>query len=178
MRGGFTLIELLVVLAIMGIVGITAFLNIGTFREDANLKSVTSDLQSYLRLAQANATTGVKCGETGGVSWFLVIKDRNTIQLRCQTQRSDDPSIREWTIKSPAQIDSIEGIGTLSCSFAITTNPVTVTFSYLEGQATFSYSAEACISNSTGIRVKVIRNTGSTILKTVTISKGGSIDVQ
>ena len=169
---GFTLVEILVVLAIMGLVGITTFISVGTFREDENLKSVTSDLQSYLRLAQANATTGVKCGTTGGVSWSIVITDRTSIKLTCQAQE-----IRAWTIKYPAQIDSIEGSGTLSCSSVIS-NPVTVTFSYLNGQAAFSDPQNKCLSESTGIQIKVRKKTGSTVLKTVTVSKGGAIDVQ
>ena len=178
---GFTLVELLVVLAIMGIVGITAYLNIGTFREDANLKSAASDLQSYLRLAQANATTGLKCGATGGSSWSLLIKDRTAIQLRCQTQAVADSPIREWTIKAPAQIDSIEGIGTLNCfsvkSDDVIINPVTVTFSYLVGQAAFLDPQNQCLSESTGIQIKIRKKTGSLDLKTITVSKGGAIDV-
>lgn len=181
MHRGFTLVEILVVLAIMGIVGMMSYLNIGTFREDENLKSVASDLQSYLRLAQSNAQTGVKCASTGGISWSLVIKDRSSIELRCQTQAADDPPIREWTLKNPAQIDSIEGIGTLSCSSVKSEdtliNPVTVTFSYLYGQAAFSDPQNQCLSESTGIQIKVRKKMGSAVLKTVTISKGGSIDV-
>lgn len=181
MHRGFTLVEILVVLAIIGIVGLISYLSIGTFREDENLKSVASDLQSYLRLAQSNATTGVKCASTGGISWSLVIRDRSSIELRCQTQAAVDPPIREWTIKNPAQIDSIEGIGTLSCSSVKSEdtliNPVTVTFSYLYGQAAFSDPQNQCLSESTGIQIKVRKKMGSAVLKTVTISKGGSIDV-
>lgn len=179
---GFTLVEILVVLVIMGIIGITTYLNIGTFREDENLKSVASDLQSYFRLAQSNAQTGVKCENTGGTSWSIVITDRTSIKLKCQTQQS---TVREWTIKTPAQIDSIEGIGTLSC-FSIKSadaliNPVTVIFSYLEGKAAFLDPQNKCLSESASMRIKIRKKVGSTDtknIKTITVSKGGSIDVQ
>lgn len=182
---GFTLVEILVVLAIMGIIGMMTYLNIGTFREDENLKSVASDLQSYLRLAQSNATTGIKCGLSGGVSWVLLIKDRTTLQLRCQTQTAVDPPIREWTIKNPAQIDAIEGVlQSTNCASSFTSTSateITVTFSYLLGNVVFSDSdhTNTCLSGSTKMRIKVRKNAESPDdLRTVTINKGGSIDVQ
>lgn len=178
MHRGFTLVEMLVVLTIMGLTAITAFISIGTFREDENLKSVASDLQSYLRLAQSNAQTGIKCVNFGGVSWSIILTDRTSIKLKCQTQES---AVREWTLKNPAQIDSIEGIGTLSCSSVKSEdtliNPVIVTFTHLYGQAAFSDPQNQCLSESTGIQIKVRKKMGSAVLKTVTISKGGSIDV-
>lgn len=183
-KNGFTLVEILVVLAIMGIVGMMSYLNIGTFREDANLKSVASDLQSYLRLAQSNAQTGVKCGSRGGLSWSLLIKDRTTIQLRCQTQAADDSPVREWTLKNPSQIDAIEGVlQSTNCASSFTAtfvNPITITFSYLNGDVAFSDSdaTKTCLSNSSAMRIKVRKNAESLDnLRTVTVNKGGSIDV-
>ena len=158
----------------MAIVATVVIVSFGSFEEDANLKNEAFNLQSYLRLAQANATTGVKCGSAGGASWSIVITDRTSIKLKCQTQETP---VREWTIKYPAQIDSIEGIGTLSCSSVIS-NPVTVTFSYLAGQVAFSELANDCLAQSTGMSIKVRKKEGSVDFKTITVSKGGSVDVQ
>lgn len=188
MNRSFTLVEMLVVLAIMGMVGIATFVNVKSSREESNLKTVVSDLQSYLRLAQANAQTGVKCGSEGGASWSLVIKDRSLIELRCQNQALTDSPIRSWIIKNPARIDSVDGIqGTTSCNSSLGSqitiiSPITVIFSYLDGKATFSDGAPAagnCLLNSQKMVIKVKKNADSQdqTIKTVTISKGGSIDV-
>ena len=58
---GFTLIELLVVIVIMSIIGTFAIANYRSFGEDKELESASLDIQSLLRTAQTNATTGTKC---------------------------------------------------------------------------------------------------------------------
>lgn len=58
---GFTLIELLVVIAIIAIIGTFAIANYRSFGQDKELESAALDIQSLIRVAQTNATTGKKC---------------------------------------------------------------------------------------------------------------------
>ncbi len=179
----FTIIELMVVISIMAILSVVVFVNLRSFGEDANLKNVAFDVQSYIRLAQTNATSGVRCGGHGGASWSIVISGRNTVNLVCETQ---DAYVRTWTIHSPALISSICGSGgCASCpsSFtagdAVISKLIKVTFSYLEGKVSFEDedSTQQCFLQTSDMVINLIKKSESEDTKSVTINKGGSIDI-
>lgn len=180
-KSGFTLIELLVVVAIMAIVAVAFIINFGSFDEDANLKNVAFDIRSYLRLAQANAQSGVKCVDgTGGVGWSIVInnKDKDAIHLRCGSNLDNE---RTWSATFPAYIYGIEGSYHCDSSFAHdVAGVVTVKFAYLSGKVSFEDgdTTNNCLKNSGIMAIALRKKLDSPDFKTVTITKGGSVDVE
>lgn len=182
---GFTLIELMVVISILALLAVGFFVNFKSFGEEAALKNAASDMQSALRLAQSNATAGVKCGSSGGSSWYIQFSDRSTFNLRCSTQGSSDPPIRKWSIPLPIYISEIDGIRPSPCISSFISSGtialgINVDFSYSSGKATFidGDSTKDCLGKSTSIVIKLKKSSDDSALKTVTLDKGGSVDVQ
>ncbi len=79
---GYTLIELLVVISIIGILSVVAFVNIKEFSSSQALKKAAGEVQSFLRLAQSNASSSTLCNGVGGVPWTVTI-NTNTVVITC-----------------------------------------------------------------------------------------------
>lgn len=176
MPKGYTLIELLVVLAIMSILGTIAFINFKTFSQDQVLNKALGEMQSFLRLAQSNATSSVKCGNISGASWavkFLV--DKININLAC----GPTDSVQKTLTLENTQVTSIQ------CSPADSTcpptgstfnPPLTISYSPLYGNVTFS-QGDLCVANASTLMI-VLKNLLNNKFKCFTISKGGAIDIK
>lgn len=173
-KNGYTLIEVIVVLAILAVLAITVFANLGNFKQDQQLQYATTLLQSSLREAQALATTATKCGSQGGASWMIEFKtDQKNIDLKCQalsfTNIQKGINFGEYIT-----VDSIAT--SLACTPAFPVSATSVSFSSLFGAVTFS-DAQSCVASATSLTI-TLKNIKNGNTKTLTISKGGSINVQ
>ena len=68
---GYTLIELMVVIAIIAILSLVGFVNFKSFSVNQIPVKAAGQVQSYLRLAQSNATTSTLCNGLTANNWFL-----------------------------------------------------------------------------------------------------------
>lgn len=155
--GGFTLIELLVVISIMALLAVFAFVNFKDFAQDQVLNKAAGEVQTYLRLAQSNATSSTLCNNQGAASWFLIFNS-TTIELRCNPE-----NYLQRTYSLENALIAISGSG---CTLNLP-----ATLSYLVGTAELS---GACTSVT--FTVSNIQNPALT--KNITVSKGGAIDVE
>lgn len=176
---GFTLIELLMVLAILSLGSLFAFVNLGSFREDKQLQNASGALVSFLRLAQTNATSGVKCGTSSGAAWALEFRNRENIYLKCQTDPSDQ---RWWSVGENISIKSIKGKDNCFSSFtslSTATGTIKIQFSPISGKVEFidANQTNTCFSKSQSA-VITLENMDSLAVKQVTISKGGVINAE
>lgn len=172
---GFTLVELMVVIAITAILGVVAFVNFKDFAQDQILTKAQGQIQTYLRLAQANATAGVICNNQGGVSWSAKF-DVNKVKLSCGTSASEQKT------------QDFEGVEVISIQCSPASNascppdgltfspPLTVSFAPLNGNLSFT-DGDACITSASTMMI-VLRNQKNDAKKCFTISKGGAIDAQ
>lgn len=171
---GYTLIELLVVISIISILSVVGFVNFKDFSSDQVAVKAVGQVQTYLRLAQSNATSSTICpGQGGATSWSVVFtNDAKTIQLRCNP---NDFLKRIYSL-DPAQVSSIRGSDCGSdTAINTTTRPLTIT--YLSGVGTLAFSTtdtntSSCLQSSTSITIR-LSNT-----KSLTLNKGGAINVQ
>lgn len=171
---GFTLVELLVVLAIMAIVGVFTLANYRSFGEDRNLKSAVLDIQSLLKQAQTNASTGTSCsGQYNDVRWCVEFANDKTINLRCSTalnacstaaiQKSVQLDIRNYI---NIGINSVSGTG-IGCTSGLSF-PFTVDFPKLKGNIGFG------VANCTSLTI-TLKNINTQSTKLLKIEQGGRI---
>lgn len=169
---GYTLIELLVALSILGITGAVVLVNFGSFKGDQTLRNTLAELQSLIREAQSNATSGVKCNGAGEANWNIkFLSDKTTIILDCQTVSNPVP-ITQKTVNLNANnkgiiVDRING--SQSCI------PVIVSFAYVTGKVAFL--SNPCVSGASSVSIN-LKNTKKGTVKTLKINKGGTVDVQ
>lgn len=166
-QSGFTLIELLVVISIMAIIGVFTLANYGSFGEDQKLKTAVLDIQSLLRLAQSNSTSGLKCQGQSVLDWRVVFTDTTNLDLKCRHSSGISGSLKSLALTTNIEIDSITS-GTCT--------PTLVKYAPLFGTMTAN-----CGSNLVTVTLrnnKISTNcTGSNLekCKSLTIEQGGRI---
>lgn len=169
---GFTLVELLVVVTILSLIGLVSFINLGNFRQDKLLDTSLTNLQSVVRLAQSNSSSGVLCSGLGGATWSIEFKDSKTTNLKCQTS-SQQNATNVSTISFGADVQTQSISGDSGCNSSFPTNPVTVKFLPVLGGVSFTDLTSTCIGASKSITVTLSGKTGT---RTISINKGGSIN--
>lgn len=160
----FTLVELLVVIAVTSIIGVYTLANYRSFGEDQNLKSAVLDIQSLLRQAQINATSGVKCQGVGELGWFVVYTNTTTLDLKCNNSSGSSSSLKTLSLTERSSNISIQSItaGSDSCSIG-------TTFTFVPPSGTMISS---CGTNPNLVTITLTNNTTT---KSFNIEKGGRI---
>ncbi len=160
---GFTLIELLVVIAIMVITSVFTLANYRSFGDDQNFKNAALDVQSFLRLAQANATSSLKCQDNSNNGWLVTFAMPRNLDLKCQylsgTETIITGSLKNYSLPSNPDI-SIQNIMAGSCTVT------QVIFAPLYGTMTSN-----CGSNQITITLKNSKRQ----IKQIKIDPGGRI---
>lgn len=170
---GYTLIELLVVISIIAIMAVVGFVNFKNFSASKVTEKAVGQVQTLLRLAQSNASSGTVCGSVGGVTWSLILKaDKKNIDLVCGAL--DAPQLQKTYTLENAEIDSIK----CSTTAAAFNPPLTISYAHLSGKMAFS-STEGCVGSAADLIITLKNKINpSAAQKTLTISKGGAIDVR
>lgn len=174
---GYTLIELLVVISIISILAVVGFVNFKGFSSDQVTIKAVGEIQTYLRLAQSNATSSTLCGRSGGAAWSLIFRsNQQTLDLACGPTNFVQ---KTYTMEN-AKIDSITGSAGSDCGGpAAAILPFTITYSTGVGAVSFSSSQANQTCLASGDWTFTIRNTLDTAkTKIFKLSKGGAIDVQ
>ena len=171
---GFTLIELLVVISIISILSVMGYANYKDFATNQIAKKAVGQIQTYLRLAQSNATTSTLCNGQGSTSWSLKFKDPSTVELRCNP--TDYP--KSSLILENATLEIKGTIADVPCSIGF---PAFLNYSIgtASGKLTSSDTtvSQACLDSST-LTFTVTNAKNSNDHPFFKISKTGAIDVQ
>lgn len=187
---GFTLIELLVVITIIAsLVGVFAPKFI-TYSKYQDLQGAAANLQTNIRTAQNNASSGLRCtGNTVASSWYLYFfgSDAYRLETTCAGPApgagTPTPTPPVSTVyKFPAGV-SIDFIELNSCpGIDLKNSDLKVIFSNISGVLKFEVSGAnvGCGSSSyaktLAIRLKSLSDPGNPI--SVIIEKGGSVYVK
>lgn len=170
---GYTLIELLIVMSIISILAGVGYVNYRDFSINQDTVKTIGQIQSFLRLAQSNATSNTKCNGLEASAWYFKFLNATTLELRCDP---NDYLHRSYTLEN-AKIDSISGS---SCDPSSSIVPLTLKYLPGFGALTFSSSVfaatPACLASNTW-SVKIISLRDGSKFKKFTLSKGGAIDV-
>lgn len=194
---GFTLIELLVSIAVIAVLSTVGFIEYRTFSTTQILNSSVNDIQSFLRVAQSNATAAVTL--TNGATnypcknWvvrFSRINNKDTLDLICEEAvlaNYQDHLKTSSTLTLPANV-TISAVDN-SCTDAtpppptplsFPTDTVSVSFSVLYGKPSIIMArtmATECVS-TTKMTITIQYSGTSTFTKDIIISRGGRIDVE
>lgn len=180
---GWTLVELLVTIAIIGILTTVGFANIQSFSSEQKIDDGVNQVQSFIRAAQTDATSSLKCNNALSYSWSVVFKtDKKNIDLNCKTSSSaSDFLVRTLTLPANITVNSIVGDGWPSCVTTFPANAITIIYNTLTGSVSFSDPGMSANCNSTTSNFVVtltFAGAETTISKDITISTGGGIDAQ
>lgn len=172
MELGYTLIELIIVMTVMSIISLAVYLNTRSVTQDQILVTAVSDIQSLLRLAQANATSSTICDNSQPSSSWSVEFDntnQNTLNLKCDKSLIPQKTL----ILNQAMVVSAMGSSCLNPSFP--SSPITISFSSVYGKLTF-LGVDQCLQESNTLNL-TIRNFTNGSQREFRVSKGGAIDV-
>lgn len=171
---GYTLIELLIVISIIALLSVVGFVNFKDFSSNQVAVKAAGQVQTLLRLAQSNATSSTTCNNLGSLSWSLIFLDNKTIELRCDPA---DYLQRTYTLENATiSLQCSPNPSICPPSGATFNPPLKVSFSSLYGKVTFP-EGDTCVGNASTVMI-VVKNTNIDSYKCLTISKGGTINVQ
>lgn len=178
---GYTFMELLVVITIMSFLGIGILLRQNFSKEDNALKNAALDLQSFIRLAQSNAQTSTLCEGSGSTAWTIEPRNQKTVELKCDIS-DPPPPITQKTLNFGTTIEirnrpfGITGNGNCDTFFPI--QILTIRYPTLSAKPSFeSPIGNFCVVSSSYLDIN-LRNTKTGNTQTVTIDKGGTVDVK
>lgn len=171
---GYTIVELIVVIAVMVILGTVVLANYGTLGKNQALQKGVSDVQSFIRKAQTNATARVPCPPTStdsfaaGASWRVKFDSATSISMKCRlgtgSEQTPTGSQYAYTLGGNVIVDKIN----TSCS---PSSAFTVTFAPLYGTVTFTDGGCPASPNF----IITLRNSITGTTKDLVIDKGGSV---
>lgn len=185
MRAGYTLIELLVVISIMAVLGMIAAITFRNLAEDQMLNRSLGQVQTVLRLAQANATSGTLCGNLGGVKWSVFFNTDNPSQGKIDLYCGNTVFIRSFPLEN-VRISSIKSSACLSVSYPgslvlVNFSPISGKIDFLRQDCQADFCKNNCINGteliSNPILTISLQNIRSSSIRNLNLSKGGSIDV-
>lgn len=175
---GYTLIELLVGVSILAVFAIVSILQFRTFGEDKILASAAQDIQSFIRVAQTNAQTGVLCYGAGGAFWSVHFQpDTVTLDHKCAYGQPPTEFILQKNLKLPLNIQ-VDSIVSPLCQSAYpqVSGDLALSYAPITGKLTFE-TQEECIRDGLSLTVS-LKNTKTNKQKAVMIDKGGAVDVK
>jgi prepilin-type N-terminal cleavage/methylation domain-containing protein len=174
----YTLIELMVAVAILVIVSIISVNQFRSFNQDRELSNSASNLQSFIRTAQTNATTGTLCNANGGATWLISIKnDRTTFDPKCSYNTPPAFYAPPNSFKLPVGVE-VQSIISPFCTsnYPSLSSEMALNYAPITGELTFS-ADEQCIKDGVYLAI-ILVNTKTSATKTVIIRKGGAVDVE
>lgn len=173
---GFTLVELLIAIAIMAVLATIGFINFRIFSSSAKLNDGVNNVQSLIRVAQSNGGSSVNCNSSAPLSWGIRFNTSRDATLICQTSSTsnDIKTLQFIDNLANVRIESVTTQPGSTCSIPYPASSFTVNYSVLYSQVSFS----SCPNESKVLVIVSYSGGGSTISKTITISKGGGIDAQ
>lgn len=158
----FTLIELLVVIAIISLLSLVGFVNFKSFSADQVAIKAAGQIQSILRLAQTNASTSTNCNGSPQTNGWSVDLNSALIVLNC------NGIFQKSYVLDNVQITLIDP--PIGCSSGPS---FTLTYSISTGALTLP-----CSASISSVTFKVQHSSDPTKSKTLTVTKGGAINVQ
>lgn len=184
MRGeGFTLVELLVVVAIMATLVAIMVPKFTGFNRLETLQNTAADLQTILRSAQNDATSGaVKCTpSTPAARWILEFTSSTSYQIGGECASSSLPlptPIMSGNHLLPSDVE-ISNVRLGDCDIDPTENPE-VSFDNISGETGFDRGSDTCPTVSRATQMVITLQSVSDSSKTVdvVVEKGGSIYVK
>lgn len=176
---GYTLVELIVVIAVMVILGTVVISNFGTLGKDQALQKGVSDIQSFIRVAQTNATSRVPCPPTStldtdaGASWRVKFDSTTSISLRCQLSTGSEitPTGSQYTYTLGDNVIVYRiNLNNPGCT---PSSGYTITFAPLYGTLTFADPGAGCPASPNFLII--LQNTSTGTTKSLIMDKGGSV---
>lgn len=187
---GYTLVELLVVVAIIAIISTVVFANYRDFSKDQILVKATGQIQSLLRLAQTNASSGLKCGADTATEWYVKFDpDKNHIRLFCQNSAGQveitskiitlDTDVANGVSVNEITFDAGSGCPSFSSanSFTVSYKPVFGQISFVLGRGGVTECVVNSVAQKASVKIKYTKNSVDNF-KTFNINRGGAIDGQ
>lgn len=175
---GFTLIELLVVIAIMGSLIVILLPQLNNFYRQQVLRDAASALQSVLKTAQNNASSGVKCNSVGASAKFWKISfgaDKKSYMLQSECDSGGVGVTRNYQLPQGVTIKEVR---LDSCTASISPNDAQIEFANISANINFKSTDTGCpITFNTGkMKIKLqLQETSLQATIEVVVDKGGSI---
>lgn len=186
---GFTLIELIVAMAIMA--GLTAVMlpQMSRFRTQKALPDAAEQVQTAIRLAQSNATSGTICkGRKASGEWHFELKGKNsyTIDSTCSDYDPATPTPSPEPTILPANV-SIVGVNICSpypptgsiadySGFGVSFKSIDGTVSFLQPDGTSCPTTDA-LNAAVKMTITLQLGTNASDQSKIVVEKGGAVYV-